>query len=144
MSLRLPQCCVAVAALLLAVTACGGNPSAGRAPVQIVHVTERDFVIRLPHELDAGTVRFVVKNNGPVSHEFILVRAPHGRLPMRADGITVDEDALEPLTVGTLETAGPGPSRSLQVHLAPGRYIVFCNMAGHYMSGMSSRLRVQS
>lgn len=143
MSLRLPLFCVAGAALLFAVTACGSNSSAARAPVQVVHVTERDFVIKAPHHVDAGTVRFVVKNNGPVSHEFILVRARGGRLPMRADGITVDEDALESVTVGTLETAGPGPSRSLQVHLVAGDYIIFCNMAGHYMSGMSSRLRVR-
>jgi uncharacterized cupredoxin-like copper-binding protein len=28
------------------------------------------------------------------------------------------------------------------VHLAPGRYVLFCNMTGHYMGGMHSTLVV--
>jgi hypothetical protein len=128
--------------VVLSAASSGGAGAVSSPSVRIIHVKERDFVIRAPRVLQAGTVRFVVKNTGPVSHELILVRAPGGRLPMRADGLTVDEDALEPVKLGALEPAGPG-TRDLTVRLKPGRYVMFCNMAGHFMSGMSIQLLVR-
>jgi uncharacterized cupredoxin-like copper-binding protein len=133
--------CLAVGVLVLIAAGCGGQ--VGASGVRVVKVTERDFAIKAPHVLRAGTIRFVVTNNGPVSHELILVHAPQGRLPLRGDGFTVDETVLESRIVGTLEPAGPGTTRSLQVRLAPGRYVLLCNMAGHFMGGMSSRLLVR-
>ena len=32
----------------------------------------------------------------------------------------------------------------LKLHLAPGRYLLFCNMEGHYMGGMHTELVVSS
>ena len=144
MSLRLHRrraASLAAGVLVLTATACGGH--VGASGVRVIKVTERDFTIKAPHILRAGTIRFVVTNTGPVSHELILVHAPQGRLPIREDGFTVDETVLESRIVGTLEPAGPGTTRSLQVRLAPGRYVLLCNMAGHFMGGMSSRLLVR-
>jgi hypothetical protein len=39
-------------------------------------------------------------------HELLVVR-DRGRLPMCTDGLTVDEDAVEPITARTLEPAQP-------------------------------------
>ena len=145
MSLRLQRRCVAFAAclaLVLAVAACGAAGVGGRAGIRIVNVQERDFAIRAPHLLEAGLVRFVVTNKGPVSHELLLVRAPHGGLPMRHDGLTIDEEALQPRIVGVLEPGGPGSRRGFDALLKTGRYVLLCNMAGHYMTGMSSQLLV--
>jgi uncharacterized cupredoxin-like copper-binding protein len=122
----------AVAAAGLLGAGCGG-PSHRALPV--VPVTERDFSIRVPHVVPAGQVRVVVTNKGPVSHELLIVRATGGRLPRRTDGFTIDEDAIARDLVGSLEPAGPG-TRNLVIRLTPGRYIVFCNMAGHAASGM--------
>ena len=130
----------AAAALMLTLAACGGHAA---APTRVVQITERDFAIRAPHELKAGLVRFVVTNHGPVSHELIVVRARDDRLPLRQDGFTVDEEALASRTLGALEPAGPGSRRELDVRLSAGRYVLICNMAGHYMSGMSSPLLVR-
>jgi uncharacterized cupredoxin-like copper-binding protein len=146
MSLRLHRLCVACAtgaALALVAAACGGRSAGNPAPVPVVHVTERDFAIKAPHHVKAGIVRFVTTNTGPVSHELLLVRAPHGRLPMRTDGLTVDEEVLGRRIVLAFEPDGPGGVRARQVRLAPGRYVLICNMAGHYMSGMSSPLLVR-
>ena len=63
---------------------------------------------------------------------------------MRHDGITVDEDALEPVEAGALEPFGSGTVGVLHVNLAPGRYILFCNMAGHFLGGMHRTLVVRS
>ena len=63
-------------------------------------------------------------------------------LPIRADGITVDEEAIEPLIAGAWEDAKPGTRDRLRLHLEPGRYVLFCNMAGHYLGGMHEALEV--
>ena len=108
-----------------------------------VRITERDFRISAPRTVTAGEVRFVVNNRGPDDHEFLVVRQPGARLPLRPDGLTVDEDAIEDATAGEVEPARPGV-HELQVHLSPGRYRLFCNMSGHYMGGMHRTLVVRS
>jgi uncharacterized cupredoxin-like copper-binding protein len=72
----------------------------------------------------------------------LIVHAPGRRLALRADGFTLDEDALQSRLVGAFEPAGPG-TRETVVHLTPGRYIVFCNMAGHAAGGMLTSFRVR-
>jgi uncharacterized cupredoxin-like copper-binding protein len=119
---------------LLAVSGCGGGSAP--AAVRVIRITERDFHITAPRRLAPGRVRLEVTNDGPDLHELIVVRDPSSRLPMRADGLTVDEDALEPRKLGSLEPGAPGSVRGLTLQLRPGRYEIFCNMAGHYMSGM--------
>jgi uncharacterized cupredoxin-like copper-binding protein len=131
---------LAVAALAMALGGCGtGVHTAARR----VAVTERDFHIGAPAEVAAGLADLSVHNTGPDSHELIVVREGGSRVPMRADGITVDEDTLKPVTVGTLEPADPGARRHLLVRLKPGRYVLFCNMAGHFRGGMHTDLVVR-
>jgi uncharacterized cupredoxin-like copper-binding protein len=108
-----------------------------------VRVTERDFRISAPKRLAAGDVRVSVHNKGPDDHEFIVVRLRGKALPLRADGLTVDEDAIEKATAGALEPGRPG-ERELRVRLDPGRYELLCNMYGHYVGGMHTRLVVHS
>jgi uncharacterized cupredoxin-like copper-binding protein len=134
--------CFAISAVV-AVAAAGcasGHSAAGGA--RVVQVTERDFHISAPRRINAGDVRLLVRNGGPDAHELILIRTD-GSLPLRSDGATVDEEALEPLTVGVLEPGDPNSVRSLSVHLIPGRYQFICNMAGHYLGGMSAELIVE-
>ena len=122
----------AVAAATLLGAGCGG---ASHRALPVVPVTERDFAISAPHLVPAGEVRVVITNKGPVSHELLIVHASSNRLPTNADGFTIDEDAIQRRLVGSVEAAGPG-TRDLIVDLTPGRYLIFCNMAGHEASGM--------
>lgn len=121
-------------------TGCGGGQS-GASAARALSVTERDFAVRAPKRASAGDVVFRVRNQGPDDHELIVVRAD-AALPIRGDGLTVDEGALEHAEVGALEPGEPGHLRELRVHLSPGRYVLFCNMAGHYFGGMRSVLVV--
>jgi hypothetical protein len=139
------------AALLAGMLACAGllalaewSGGGGSGPaVRVVRITERDFHIAAPRRIAPGRVRLEVKNDGPDLHELIVVRDPGGaRLPLRTDGLTVNEDALVPEEVGSLEPGVPGSVRGLVLRLRPGRYEIFCNMAGHYMSGMHAVLLV--
>ena len=94
-----------------------------------------------PARIPAGPARLVVVNKGPDTHE-ILVARTDAALPLRSDGLTVDEDKLEPVTVGVAEGESPGAVEVLRVTLGVGRYELFCNMAGHYLGGMSAKLVV--
>jgi uncharacterized cupredoxin-like copper-binding protein len=106
-------------------------------------VSERDFHISAPTVLRAGEDALTVRNEGPERHEFIVARVGGAPLPLRADGLTVDEDAVQKQEVGELEPGNPGAVRTLRLKLTPGRYVFFCNMAGHYLGGMRHEVVVQ-
>jgi uncharacterized cupredoxin-like copper-binding protein len=109
-----------------------------------VQVSERDFHISAPTVLHAGEVAFTVRNEGPERHEFIVAHVGSGGgLPLRADGLTIDEEAVQKQEVGELEPGDPGAVRTLRLKLSPGRYVFFCNMAGHYLGGMRHEVVVQ-
>ena len=130
---------LAVLALLVA----GCSSSVTKPSGTVASVVERDFKIRAQrYDLPAGKVDLAVKNDGPEAHELIVVRETDSGLPMRKDGLTVDEDAIEKQTLGALEPGQPGGERHLQLHLAPGRYMLICNMSGHYLGGMHAELAV--
>jgi uncharacterized cupredoxin-like copper-binding protein len=132
---------IVVAALVAAGCSTGsGTASRGGATV---HIAERDFAISAPAEVRAGEVRLAIRNRGPVAHELIFVKADGSPLPLRGDGLTVDEDAVEPRTAATLEPQPAGRQTVLRAHLAPGRYELFCNMSGHYLGGMHTQLVVR-
>jgi uncharacterized cupredoxin-like copper-binding protein len=128
---------------LLAWSGCGARHSAARAGGAGVRVAERDFHISAPKHLRPGVVRLSVRNRGPDDHELIVVKARSSRLPLRADGLTIDEDRLDSVKVGVLEPGTPGEVRQLELHLAPGHYVMFCNMSGHFLGGMHTELVVQ-
>jgi uncharacterized cupredoxin-like copper-binding protein len=127
--------------LLLPGAGCAGHGS-DRRETGALRVAERDFRISAPKRAPAGDVQISVHNKGPDDHEFILVRSDGARLPLRDDGVTVDEDRIEKSTLAAVEPAEPGSVNVLHVHLAPGRYELICNMAGHYKGGMDARLVV--
>jgi hypothetical protein len=136
---------VALAALAppaaLALSGCGSS-SASATPEHAVTVDERDFKIRAPATLHHGTVTLRVRNEGPDHHELIVVPGTRAALPLRDDGLTVDEEALEASEAGALEPDEPGSVRDLTVQLKPGRYVFFCNMEGHFMAGMHAEVVV--
>jgi len=141
-------CAVVLAALLAASAAllasgCGSSHHPARSTATREPITEHDFHINAPTALKAGQYTFVVHNEGVTDHELIIAPDTGGRLPLRADGLTVDEEAVENEEPGALEPGGPGSVRALTVTLRPGRYVFFCNMEGHYMAGMRSELVVQ-
>jgi len=126
--------------LLLAVGCTAGGRS---APGRTLGMDEHDFRIdAAAATIPAGTVTFVVHNDAPATHEFVLVRTDDraDELPLAPDGITVDEDALTSL--GELSEVPPGAQQTLTLSLPAGRYVFFCNMEGHYLGGMHGVLEV--
>jgi uncharacterized cupredoxin-like copper-binding protein len=142
-SLRVRAHALVAAAIACGVLAgCGGSHATAKSEGRVVPITEHDFHIEAPTTLTAGTYTFRVHNEGATDHEFIIAPTTNGTLPLRRDGLTVDEEAIESEEPGSLEPGAPGAVRTLTVQLKPGRYIFFCNMEGHYMAGMHAEVVV--
>ena len=119
------------------------HSAAASGPAATINVTERDFRITAPKQVSSGNLLLKVLNKGPDQHELIVVRSRTTRLPLRSDGLTVNEEILKPVTEPSLEPGTPGSVRWLRLHLPPGHYVLFCNMAGHFMGGMHTDLEVR-
>jgi uncharacterized cupredoxin-like copper-binding protein len=140
-AIRGPACLLAVFASAF-VTACGGDSR----PVptgRVIGINERDFHISVDTvAVAAGDYVLRVHNAGPDQHELIVVADRTGGLPMRGDGFTANEESIASSEPGALDPQHPGATTYLRVHLKPGHYVLFCNMAGHFMAGMRTELVV--
>ena len=138
---RLTARVIVVVFAVLVVAACGesGPVASGR----VIVVNARDFHLSVGGEarVRAGVVTFAVRNTGAARHELLVAR-PLTRLPLRRDGVTVNEEQLIHSHFDGTDPVEPGGTASLRVRLVPGHYVLFCNMAGHYLGGMHQALVV--
>ncbi|MFN8112415.1 MAG: plastocyanin/azurin family copper-binding protein [Solirubrobacterales bacterium] len=90
----------------------------------------------------AGSVTIDAENVGKMPHELVLAKSDldPAKLPTTSDG-SVDEEALD--TVGEAPDVAPGDTGSFTADLEPGSYVMFCNLPGHYASGMYGSLTVK-
>jgi len=86
----------------------------------------------------AGSVTFDVTNNGKIDHEFVVFKTDLAadKLPLSADGETVDEEGGGVTAVDEIAEFGPGTTKSLTVDLPAGHYVLICNVPTHYTSGI--------
>jgi uncharacterized cupredoxin-like copper-binding protein len=108
-----------------------------------VAVSEHDFAISLAtSSVPAGNVTLMIANSGPSSHELLAFRTSlaDDQLPLGADG-RINEDAL-PKVVDTNTDLAGGTQRKVTAILSPGRYVLVCNLPGHYKLGMHTVLTV--
>jgi hypothetical protein len=111
-----------------------------------VNVRLEDFKVRQDAAVvPSGTVSFRILNQGPTTHQLIVVRTDldPDKLPLQRDGLTVNEDApgIDLLDeVGGLDI---DDRQSLVLELAPGHYVLYCNLEGHYLGGMHASLTVR-
>ena len=99
----------------------------------------------MPQNLPAGEITFEVTNDSKVMvHEMVLapVKDPNQPLPYDKSSEKVDEDAAGHL--GEVAELEPGQSGALKVTLKPGKYILYCNIPGHYVLGMWTLVNVTS
>jgi uncharacterized cupredoxin-like copper-binding protein len=110
------------------------------------NVLLKDFeVLQEATVVPAGTVSFLVRNQGPTTHEVIVVRtdlAPD-ELPLQDDGLTVDEEGDGIKFLEEVEGLDIDDRETLILDLAPGRYFLYCNLEGHYLGGMYEALIVR-
>jgi uncharacterized cupredoxin-like copper-binding protein len=125
-----------------------------RAGPAVVDVTTQEYaVVPAQDSVAAGRVTFKVTNQGPDDeHEFVVVKtdlAPDA-LPTKKNG-SVDEEGAGIEIVDEIEPFAPGKTKRLTVDLAPGSYVLLCNVVlkedggteSHYQEGMRTAFTVE-
>jgi uncharacterized cupredoxin-like copper-binding protein len=103
-----------------------------------------------PATVPHGSVTFRVSNAGAVNHELVILPLAAsqavGARPFGADAKIDETGSLGEASKSGGEGPGrgilPGASSRVTVTLAPGQYELVCNIMGHYVSGMYSKLTV--
>jgi uncharacterized cupredoxin-like copper-binding protein len=111
-----------------------------------VNVLLKDFEVQQDAAVvPAGTVSFRILNQGPTSHEFIVVRTDRApdKLPLQRDGLTVNEEGPGVALLDEAEALDIDDRQTLVLDLAPGHYVMYCNLEGHYLGGMHAALTVR-
>ena len=93
-------------------------------------------------EAKAGTVRIKAKNIGDGEHELVVARTKRkpGELPTSKNG-DVKEGAIN--VIGEISELPPGEAGKIKLQLKSGKYVMFCNVPGHYAQGMYGSLKAK-
>lgn len=112
---------LAAALVVPAVGAAGGT----------VNVTLKEFTVKpVPASITAGKVTFKVKNAGKLGHELVVLKTTTAPGKLKVKGAR----AVETGKVGEVAELKPGKSGTLTKTLARGKYVLLCNVPGHYQA----------
>jgi hypothetical protein len=134
---------------------CGQNPPIISAPpgtsdeirpdAEQVGISLVEYeVIATPESAIGEPIDFTVTNDGTIVHNFRIVAtdlAPDA-LPIADDQPVVDESALDAVVGGFTSLLPPGDEQIVNEDLAPGSYVLYCNIPTHYSLGMFSGFEV--
>jgi hypothetical protein len=137
--------------------ACGdddGDDGDG-ANARVVTVTLKEFeVLTDKDSAPSGDITFQATNTGPEDpHELVVVKTDlaSGDLPTSADG-AADEAGEGVELIGEIEEFAVGGEESATFDLAPGAYVLLCNVVeeeadgtteSHYKNGMHTEFTVE-
>ena len=114
------------------------QPVEGGIPIE-----EGEFFVTIANgdSAPAGNVAFAVRNVGAILHNLRVVQSDLAadQLPVAAG--QVDENAVDVKI--RIDDIAAGEAKSGQAELPAGRYVLFCNIAGHYQLGMHTSFTVQ-
>jgi uncharacterized cupredoxin-like copper-binding protein len=91
----------------------------------------------------AGEVNFeLINSSKDMEHEMIVIPLAEGaKLPYVEAEKRIDEDAAG--AIGEIEETEPGQHGNATFNLKAGKYLLVCNIPGHYLSGMWAVLTVE-
>ncbi|HWQ23842.1 MAG TPA: hypothetical protein VNK94_07035 [Gaiellaceae bacterium] len=137
---RLALAATAAAALSAGLMAVAAPPADSAGTTSLVSLTLREWELT-PATVTAraGRVSFVVRNAGTMTHELVVLRSDrhHHNLPVKGG------KAVETGRVARIPAIPVGASKRLTLRMAPGRYVLLCNILGHYQAGQYAALRVR-
>jgi len=141
MNLRRLTALAVVGALLAACS--GSSPSEAAGNGTITATLEEWHINISPSSVSSGDVTFNITNNGEETHEFVVVSTDlaANNLPVDEAEDKVDESAFTPVDEEEDISRGATPQLVLP-DLAPGHYVILCNLTGHYGRGMYADLTV--
>lgn len=141
---------LAFTATALLFAACSSTPKATPTPPETetglkVGVTVKDFAMSLDKSsIAAGKITFAVKNDGPTVHEFVIFKSDPdpASMPLESGSTDVDEEGAGVKHISEIEDIAAGATQSLEQSLDAGKYVLLCNLPGHYKLGMYTGLTV--
>jgi uncharacterized cupredoxin-like copper-binding protein len=123
-------------------TQASNTPSAGTG--QTIDVSLREFhVTPSIGTASAGTVTFHVSNDGTIPHDFVVIKTDLAQdaLPVDQASYVVDESQVDVVT--RQPSIHQEDSVQVTVDLTAGQYVLICNLADHYQTGMHAAFAVQ-
>lgn len=102
------------------------------------------MAIRADHAtVPAGEVRFDVTNaSRSMSHEMLVVAVENADAELPYDPATGRLDESRMQVLGEADDMSANATKTLVLTLAPGTYLLLCNLQGHYAAGMVTLLTV--
>jgi uncharacterized cupredoxin-like copper-binding protein len=129
------------AAATKAATTVSGSDSSAAATINAV---EKDGSITLDKSsAKTGEVKFAIDNQGALKHEFVIIKTDLDPAALPQENGVVDEHNDQLKVIDEDEDIEPGARSSLSADLEPGKYVLICNISGHYQLGMHAPLTVQ-
>ena len=137
---------IAVVLALFAVACGGGEKKETSAQGGVTVGAElKEMSIKLDKSsVAAGKVTFQGKNTGTIPHELVVLKTDLAPNALKVSGGEADEKAAGQV-IGHIEPdeLGPGKSASATFDLTLGKYVLLCNVAGHYQAGMTVAFEVK-
>ena len=125
-----------------AATATASAAATAAQPKATVAVTLKDFgVAAAPASVAAGQITFAVQNSGAIPHQLVVVKsdlAPD-KLPQVNQKLV---DVKQVPAVAETQQFDGGKKQEVTATLQPGKYVLFCNVESHYISGMFTAFTV--
>jgi hypothetical protein len=148
-----PVAATIIVAVVGGLAACGGaGPSSseeGAARSSPKGTPERiaarldEYAIGLDRDsAPSGRITFDIRNDGRLVHEFVVLKSDDAQDSLPSEGDEVEEHAAGNL-VDEAEDIRPRKTVTLGVGLKRGRYVLICNLPGHYARGMHAAFRVR-
>lgn len=111
-----------------------------------IDVKEKEMaIIPASNTAPAGQIDFVVKNVGRMPHELVVFKTdlPLDKLPQK-NGEMDEKGAGVKNVADTGENyIKSGETRTLRANLTTGKYVLVCNLPGHFSGGMKTAFVVK-
>jgi uncharacterized cupredoxin-like copper-binding protein len=101
-----------------------------------------DFPNEVPAVLKSGELEFTLANADLVAHDFYVVQTNREADALPAADGRVDVERLGAV-YASVRSFQPGERSSMSFKFPPGKYVLYCNQAGHYQHGMYYSFEVQ-
>jgi uncharacterized cupredoxin-like copper-binding protein len=137
---------LSITALVVALANRNHVSTASSEAAATVPVSLTDFKIGLASAtLPAGKVTLQIANQGSQAHELLVFATglDPSAFPRQSDG-SINEDGQGLNKISDGDNLDPGGQQTRTVDLTtPGRYVLVCNLPGHFAQGMYAAVTVQ-
>lgn len=163
-TMNLAWLCAGIATGSLFLAACGGGTKYGSGAASTpssttsaststtpnagsrVKVTMKEWTLTPDKtSVPAGGVTFEATNKGTIDHEFVVFKTEKAADALTLSGASVDEAAAGQTKVDEIAEFSPGTTKELKLNnLEPGKYVLICNVPGHYQQGVRAAFTVSA